>query len=82
MKKFKLGLTVKDKITGFTGVLMGHANYYTGCDQYLLQPKANNSDKYPESLWLDEGRLEIIKEPKAESAKGKRKGCDYSPPKK
>ncbi len=30
---------VKDKITGFSGKVTGHADYITGCDQFLVHRK-------------------------------------------
>ena len=52
----QLGWTAKDKITGFEGVIVGHARYLTGCDQFLLVPK--NSEK--DSKWFDEQRLDRV----------------------
>lgn len=56
-----LGKQAKDKITGFTGIIIGRIEYLFGCNQYCLAPKAeNNSAK--ESQWYDTGRIEIIGE--------------------
>ena len=56
----KLGVTARDKITGFNGVAIGKAEYLTGCDQYLIQPKTKPSKgNYEEGVWLDEARLEV-----------------------
>jgi hypothetical protein len=54
-KMIKLGSFAKDRITNFAGVVTGHAEYITGCDQYLLSPR--NSDKEPR--WFDEQRLDV-----------------------
>lgn len=51
----KLGSYAKDRITNFSGVVTGHAEYITGCDQYLLSPQ--NPDKEPK--WFDEQRLDV-----------------------
>ncbi|MQU72366.1 hypothetical protein [Sinorhizobium meliloti] len=51
----KLGSYAKDCITNFTGVVTGHAEYITGCDQYLLSPQT--PDKEPK--WFDEQRLVV-----------------------
>lgn len=54
------GKTATDKLTGFTGTVSGGAQYITGCDQYLVQPKCSeDSSKLPESTWFDENRLEF-----------------------
>ncbi|ARS72095.1 hypothetical protein CN204_32535 [Sinorhizobium meliloti] len=51
----KLGSFAKDCITNFAGVVTGHAEYITGCDQYLLSPR--NPDKEPK--WFDGQRLAV-----------------------
>jgi len=53
-----LGITVKDKITGFTGRTTGRAAYITGCDQYLVAPSVLADGSCPDSRWFDETRLE------------------------
>ncbi len=59
MIKFQLGVRLKDKITGFTGVAVGRAEYLTGCTQYGLCPPATDS-KMNDNQWFDEGRLEYV----------------------
>lgn len=59
MFKFDLGYVLKDKITGFKGVVMGRSDYVTGCRQYALSPQKPKDDgSVPDWVWLDEGRLE------------------------
>lgn len=41
--KFKHGQTVKEKITGFQGVITGVVSYITGCNQYLVVAKAKTN---------------------------------------
>jgi len=60
--KYKLGKNATDRITGFTGTLCGYAKYLTGCDQYLVIPKTDDTTKYPEGQWLDENRLIVFDE--------------------
>jgi hypothetical protein len=80
MQKLNLGKKAKDKITGFEGFLTGHANYITGCDQYLIQPSAKEGE-FKDPLWFDESRLEIISDGiTEEEVKGEENGCDYSAP--
>lgn len=55
----ELGKKAKDKITGFTGIITGRAQYLTGCDQYVIAPPAIEG-KLESSQWFDEGRVEII----------------------
>lgn len=83
-KKIGLGDSAKDKITGFEGVVTGRAEYLTGCDQYVLQPKCkdDSSGSYPSAEWFDEGRLVLIVKSvvSEESVRGSKKGSDYSAP--
>lgn len=58
--KFKLNLHVRDKITGFSGVILGRTEYATGCIQYGICPKCLIEGKYPDWQWLDESRLELM----------------------
>lgn len=58
--KTNLGHTYADVITGFIGVCTGRAEYLTGCNQALLQPVGETSNKRPESEWFDEQRLSVV----------------------
>lgn len=79
---YQNGQEVKDVITGFTGIITGRANYLTGCNQYVLQPKCiEDTDKYPTANWFDEGRLELIGEGISEDdVKSDDPGSDYAAP--
>jgi hypothetical protein len=57
--KFQNGDEVKDKITGFQGVVTGFTNYITGCNQILVAPPVKDGD-FKESHWFDEDRCELI----------------------
>lgn len=61
MRNKNLGLNATDIITGFTGVITGHADYISGCDQYLLSPSCVKGEphKIPEGKWFDENRIQI-----------------------
>jgi hypothetical protein len=59
MNKILLGQRVKDKLTGFEGLVTGRAQYITGCDQLLVQPSLNGKGEFVEARWLDEPRLDI-----------------------
>ena len=55
-----LGSRVTDKITGFTGVVIGYCSYITGCNQALVNPAILDKDgKMLDSMWLDEQRLAV-----------------------
>ena len=80
--KFENGQSVKEKITGFKGIITGTCYYLTGCNQYLITAKQVNESKEPIALWYDEGRLELIEDGvtvKAEEVVGEELGCDIAP---
>jgi hypothetical protein len=58
--KAQIGQTLKDVITGFTGIATGRCEYVTGCTQLLLQPPTKENGDFVESRWLDEDRLVLV----------------------
>lgn len=53
-----LGDEVKDKITGFRGIVIAICKYLNGCISVLVQPKKLTKDgTVPEPYWVDEQRL-------------------------
>lgn len=75
-----LGLTVRDRITGFTGVVTGHCRYISGCHQALVVPRMQDG-KLPESQWFDVQRLEDVGEGRIVLDNGDTPGCDKAAPK-
>jgi len=55
-----MGKKVRDEITGFEGMVTGHADYITGCDQFLVQPECKEDGKFVQNRWFDEQRLMVI----------------------
>jgi len=58
--KIDLGMKVSDLVTGFQGIVTGHARYITGCDQYLVQPEPKAEDLgrvRPVAEWFDDNRI-------------------------
>lgn len=60
MFKFKQGMTVRDKVTGFTGVITCRCDYITGCNRYYLQPKVGDDGKLIDGTYVDEPALEQL----------------------
>jgi len=61
MFKIELGKIAKDKITGFKGIVMGRAEYLTGCKKYAIQPQKLNKDNKPSDWeWFDEMNMEEV----------------------
>jgi len=79
--KTVLGTTMRDTITGFTGVVTGRAEYISGCAQALLVPKAKDDGSLPESHWFDEQRLESLPIVQVALNNGDTPGCDREAPK-
>jgi len=54
---------VKDSVTGFQGLIITCAQYLTGCDRYLVQPRKldQNTGAPQEPQWFAEWRLLRIK---------------------
>lgn len=75
-----LGLTVKDRITGFTGVVTGYVEYLTGCNQCLLVPPMHEG-KRMEAEWFDVQRLEDTGAERIVLDNGTTPGCDRAAPK-
>ena len=68
--KFILGEEVKDKITGFRGVVMARSEYHTGCNTYGLLSKTLTKDAKPaEWEWIDERLLTSFRNPAEPKAK-------------
>jgi hypothetical protein len=77
--KIELGQKVKDKITGFTGVVTGRTEYITGCEQLLVQPPTKNDGAFTEPRWFDVDRLDVIEQEKV-SLTVKKAGFDSPAP--
>ena len=56
----KFGKLAKDKITGFTGILVARNTFIFGCDQWGIAPKITSEGKRLETEYFDDGRIEII----------------------
>lgn len=82
--KFKNGEPVQDHLTKFNGIVSGRADYLTGCRQYSVTP-SGEADKFPESVWIDEGRLFATGAPSVDAKSVQVEGdpgCDIAPPSK
>ena len=58
--EFENGELVREKITGFEGIITGTVFYITGCNQYLVSAASKNNTSTPKAIWYDEGRLERV----------------------
>lgn len=52
----EMGDRVRDRITGFQGIVTGVATYITGCKQACVAPTVKSDG----GRWFDEDRLEVV----------------------
>ncbi len=56
-----MGAKVKDKITGFTGIVIARTEWQSGCIRYTVQPQALNKDgTVKETVTFDEEQLATV----------------------
>lgn len=56
--QFDFNQKVKDKVTGFEGIVLGRTEYATGCVQFGVCPtKVKDDGSLPDWNWLDGSRL-------------------------
>lgn len=54
------GQEVKDKVTGFKGIITYRIEFLYGCNQYGLTPQVDADGKTRESEQFDEGRIQVL----------------------
>lgn len=57
---FNSGDEVRDRITGCTGIVIGHTDWYNGCVRYGIQPQELKDGIPVKSEWIDEPQLELV----------------------
>lgn len=55
-----LGMKVRDKATGFTGVVTTVSFDLYSCIQALVQPEVNSEGNLPQSAWFDVNRFMVV----------------------
>ena len=58
--KLKLGSRVKDKITGFTGIIIGRTQWLHNCNTYLVKSETLKDEKPIDAQNFDEPQLEVL----------------------
>ncbi len=53
----KLGDLAMDTITGFTGIVIGKAEYLSGEVTFGIQPPIDKDGKIPEDHWFNKNKL-------------------------
>jgi|HubBroStandDraft_5_1064220.scaffolds.fasta_scaffold11891_10 hypothetical protein len=60
--KFALGAKVKDKVSGFSGLVIGRTQWLYNCARYVVQPQELDKDGKPKaSEGFDEDQLVEVK---------------------
>jgi hypothetical protein len=57
--KFELGDRVKDRVSGFTGIVVSRTEYLNGCKQYGVNPPIHEG-KMVEGYNIDGQQLELV----------------------
>jgi len=57
----KLGDKVKDKITGYTGIVIGISKFLQGCRRIGVQAQKLHEGTPISAVWFDEPQLEVVK---------------------
>lgn len=55
-----LGDKVRDKVTGFEGIVTTHAKHLTGCDRLWVEPTVGEDGKKRDGHWIDIDMIEIV----------------------
>lgn len=76
-----LGTRVRDRITGFSGVITGFVQYISGCNQALVSAPVDKDGKIMDANWFDIQRLERTDESVIVLDNGQTPGCDAPAPK-
>ena len=63
--KSLLGMTVKDSVSGFKGVVVAEYNYLNGCTRCCIQPWVDEKGKLPATATFDLPQLVELKKKKA-----------------
>ena len=56
-----VGDSVKDTITGLTGIAVCRSVWLYGCIRVGVQPREANDGKVPEIVYVDEPQLKVVK---------------------
>jgi heat shock protein HspQ len=78
--RFDLGDEVKDKITGYRGIVICRTEWLNACRRYYVQPQTLKDGKPIEALTFDEDNLEIVKAAKVVDKGHKPTGGDRTTP--
>lgn len=55
-----LGDRVKDRITGFMGIITAECKYLNGCVSFQIRPEGLHEEELIKSEWIDEKQLVLM----------------------
>lgn len=58
----KLGQRVRDRISGFSGVVTAYSQHLNGCDRVWISPPVDKDGKIVEGMWIDIYSLDVVDE--------------------
>mgnify|MGYP006428728419 CR=1 FL=1 len=58
--RFNLGAKVRDKITGYEGIVVSRSDWLNGCVRHLVQAEYLSSENKTIEIWVDEPQLEFL----------------------
>ena len=58
--RFELGSKVRDRVTGFEGIVTGRYEFLYGCRRYGVQSRELKDGKPIDSVGFDEDALEVV----------------------
>ncbi len=76
----QLGSKIRDRITGFEGVVTGRVEYLTGCNQVLVAPRVKADGGHLDSCWFDEQRCDVLPDAPVKLNNGQAPGFDRAAP--
>jgi len=56
----RMGVEVKDRVTGLRGIITGKTEYINGCVQWLVKPPVDKDGKLVDGCWIDTIQLEVV----------------------
>jgi hypothetical protein len=58
--RFQRGDKLRDRVTGFEGIVVSRGDHISGCDTYGLQPSTLKDGVPQDCKWFDDPRLELV----------------------
>jgi hypothetical protein len=60
-REIKLGYKVRDRVSGFEGIVTARLEYLNGCVQFCVMPKVGKDGKV-DGIYFDSQQLEVLGE--------------------